>query len=272
MIHVFQRSTRRRSSICCSVEMTWLSFILSCALTLASPQFCFAACSLSLPAKVLESPFSDSNPATCHMVGSDAIEEMFGKELDGIIDSRLEHFIASPIPLPCEGDGWVNVVDFNLERDPSSECPGGWLKQNGSDYSLCQLELSDCKSQVYPTCTSYSQICGRVKGYQIGQSQAFRNKTLDGAYLDGVSITRGNFTEHIWSFAAGHSAASPPASFEEDRVCPCNNENLALPQFIGDNFYCNSGAEAPSETTFPTVYSANPLWDSQDCRSSAGSA
>ena len=41
-------------------------------------------------------------------------------------------------------------------------------------------------------------------GYQIGEPVAFagrRSGTLDGSYVDGVSLTYGSPRQHIWTFA-----------------------------------------------------------------------
>jgi hypothetical protein len=51
----------------------------------------------------------------------------------------------------------------------------------------------------------YSQICGRIIGYQVGRPGAFVNffrerDTVNDHYVDGVSLTYGNPRQHIWTF------------------------------------------------------------------------
>ena len=89
------------------------------------------------------------------------------------------------------------MADFNLEENSEAECPGGWEKAVSDGIPYCKLAGSEpCLSSVYPTNPiSYSQVCGRVKSYQIGRTTAFFPYTIDQdfdvAYVDGVSITRG---------------------------------------------------------------------------------
>ena len=47
----------------------------------------------------------------------------------------------------------------------------------------------------------YSQVCGRIIGYQVGHPQAlFSNlNIIDGSYVDGVSLTYGSPRQHIWT-------------------------------------------------------------------------
>ncbi|MCG8623891.1 MAG: hypothetical protein MJE68_18100 [Proteobacteria bacterium] len=68
-----------------------------------------------------------------------------------------------------------------------------------------------CPSVLYHASGQYSKICGRVIGYQFGSPSAFeqvfiKDRTIDEAYVEGVSITHGcNPRKHIWSYAAGAS-------------------------------------------------------------------
>ena len=54
----------------------------------------------------------------------------------------------------------------------------------------------------------YSKVCGKVTGYQYASPGAFATYynnqalTLDGNYVDGVSITHGHPRRHIWTVAA----------------------------------------------------------------------
>ena len=62
-----------------------------------------------------------------------------------------------------------------------------------------------CNSATFPT--QGNQVCGRIIGYQFGQPGAFvvgninDPQTIDGPYVDGVSLTYGNPQQHIWTFA-----------------------------------------------------------------------
>ena len=67
-------------------------------------------------------------------------------------------------------------------------------------------------------------MCGRIKAYQFGGTDAFSNyhnkisTTIDGAYVDGISVTHSSPRQHIWTFAAGVSEYSSTYS----GVCPCD--------------------------------------------------
>ena len=67
-----------------------------------------------------------------------------------------------------------------------------------------------CVSITFPVHgIEYSQVCGRVIGYQDRTPGAFepyyrdRSITIDDVYVEGVSITHGRSPrQHIWTFAA----------------------------------------------------------------------
>ena len=45
---------------------------------------------------------------------------------------------------------------------------------------------------------TYTKVCGRVIGYQVGHPDAFHSsKSIDKAYVEGVSITHGSPRSHI---------------------------------------------------------------------------
>ena len=52
----------------------------------------------------------------------------------------------------------------------------------------------------------YSEVCGKVIGYQVGSPDGFSTGTnsIDTYYVDGISLTHGsNPRKHIWTFVAG---------------------------------------------------------------------
>ena len=59
-----------------------------------------------------------------------------------------------------------------------------------------------CYSETYPTQDiEYSQVCGRIIGYQVGAPEAFIDgictPTIDKQYVNGVSLTYGmNYLHH----------------------------------------------------------------------------
>ena len=77
------------------------------------------------------------------------------------------------------------------------------------------LPTPGCASANFSTHgISYSQVCGRLRGYQVGQPDAFgpyvndqRNPDLvimDGRHwMHGVLISHGERQGHIWAYATG---------------------------------------------------------------------
>ena len=50
--------------------------------------------------------------------------------------------------------------------------------------------------------------------------------------------------------------------------CPCNaNSQVSPPSFLGNNYYCESGADSISSGVF---YSNDVLWDGQQCNNAEG--
>ena len=74
-----------------------------------------------------------------------------------------------------------------------------------------------------------------------------------------MSITHGsNPRKHIWTFIGGQEETGN--NWED---CPCNNGSSdTTPQYVGNDFYCESGTAAAKYSTF---YSGDPLWDGKQC-------
>ena len=107
---------------------------------------------------------------------------------------------------------------------------------------------------------SYSQVCGQLRGYQFMGTQAFQiPNTIDGPYVDGISLTYGNPHNHIWTYASGIRTDGTDAV----SACPCNIGNtVQTPSFVGNDYYCESSAEKCCSFTFN---SSDSLWDGEQC-------
>uniref|UniRef100_A0A1X7SPC4 Fibrinogen C-terminal domain-containing protein n=1 Tax=Amphimedon queenslandica TaxID=400682 RepID=A0A1X7SPC4_AMPQE len=170
-----------------------------------------------------------------------------------------------------EEGGWTRLGYLNMS-DPTQDCPSDFEAEtyhiNHNDIRTCRKTKDSwgCSSLTLSTYgISYTQICGRVIGYQKGETDAFVNhhNVIDSHYLDGVSITRGSEPrEHVWSFISGKGSTT---SSESD--CPCNNGSaLQVPAFIKDHYYCESGNNDGTQINNSKFY-PDPLWDGQDCPS-----
>jgi hypothetical protein len=114
----------------------------------------------------------------------------------------------------------------------------------------------------------YSQVCGRIIGYQVGQPTAFfssQSSTIDERYVDGASLTYGSPRQHIWTFA--NAFDEYPHWFQYK--CPCTNVTdecpINVPAFVGDDYFCETGVPPGQSWSLGTFYADDPLWDGQGC-------
>ena len=182
----------------------------------------------------------------------------------------------SPVQVFCEmGDvfpaslnvtrGWVRVANLNM-TDPDQQCPGNLNLSYTNPIRLCGRRTDySCDSVTFSTYgVQYRQVCGRVRGYQFGSTDAFQYCpapcTIDNPYVDGVSITHGaSPRKHIWTYAAGLYE-----NVANKFTCPCTGGGTAPPAFVGSDYYCEA-ALSGSPWDPPVLYYNDPLWDGQDC-------
>ena len=166
----------------------------------------------------------------------------------------------------CGQDGgWTRIAYLDMTEN----CPSGLQELITGGIRVCRREgtTGGCRSNIFQTNDiSYSQICGKVVGYQKGTPDGVHtnNNNINSAYLDGVSITRGSPRQHVWSYIAGLSSNI----FHQTSVCPCNSNahtNNKVQSFVGEDYYCESGTD--SNPSHDQVYSADPLWDGNNCPS-----
>ena len=87
---------------------------------------------------------------------------------------------------------WMRVAYLNM-ADPNEKCPDGFIlyKENGVR-ACCRASTSSgsCVSTTYRLRgISYSQVCGKVIEYQFGSTDDTNNNVINGAYIDGISLT-----------------------------------------------------------------------------------
>ena len=163
--------------------------------------------------------------------------------------------------------GWMKVADLDM-TDNTTQCPDS-LELRTSPLRTCRIRSSSsvCSSDIFNVYgVEYTKVCGRIKGYQVGTTDAFHSSpSIDTNYVDGVSLTRGSSPrQHIWSFASAHD--------EEDvnpnRKCPCTNTAISssipsLPPFVGNDYFCDTGTIRKGDIT--GFHSDDPLWDGAGC-------
>ena len=165
----------------------------------------------------------------------------------------------------------MRVAELDM-TDRTQSCPSGF-RQITSPKRSCGRPGSGCVSTTFPVHgVQYSRVCGRVIAYQDSTQDAFnpyynnRKLTIDGVYVDGVSLTHGhNPRKHIWTFAAAiDETRSGPST------CPCTKTDAtytgAVPPFIGQDYFCDTGSRNARQYI---LYPDDPLWDGAGCGGSS---
>ena len=180
------------------------------------------------------------------------------------------HQVTCDMELKCGGHngGWTAIAKFDTSKGDS--CPSGWtnITTPGSSPKLvCRSPNDDggCYSAIFNTQNiTFDRICGKVKGYQKGNSVGFYSgkfhKSINDVYVSGVSITLGDPRKHVWTYAAGVS----DDGYYPDWNCPCaKTPGPDPPTFLGNHYYCESGNTGTYQSG--DYHTADPLWDGDGC-------
>ena len=165
---------------------------------------------------------------------------------------------------------WRRIAYFDTTRGDS--CPTGLrtVTNSSTSQTACGRTANrGCTSLQFSPNGNYTNVCGRVRGYQYGMPEVFNSGySIDQSYLHGVSITHGtNRTgtnrTHLWSYVTSFSE-----QFETSRNrCPCARPDPAdrsdVPSFVGEHFYCESGFSGSEPEN--RIAWEDPLWDGQGC-------
>ena len=179
------------------------------------------------------------------------------------------------------GGGWTRLAYLDM-TDSTQNCPFGFNLRTSGDIRACGRAPSSggsCTSvQFLSNGISFSQVCGRVVGYQFGSTDAVDPSTgvnahdnINSYYVDGVSITRGSPRQHVWTLMAGLNEAS--IFYDGRYICPCSQgstQNSTLQSFIGNDYYCESGNPTTGGAWQDILYTSDPLWDGIGCGSLEG--
>ena len=199
----------------------------------------------------------------------------FADAIEALNEVMPSVFPRSPCACDKHGKAWAPVAYLNM-NDSSQTCPSAWATIN-TPVRGCGRQPSNCGSchSVFYSSNglSYTQVCGRINGYQYGTPNAFypsviRSINLDKWYVDGVSLTHGppGSRTHVWTFANAYSETTTVLTWK----CACMLSNpsewpYAVPSFVGNDYFCATGSrDIPSNT----VLSNNLLWDGVGCTGS----
>ena len=167
--------------------------------------------------------------------------------------------------------GWMRIANLNMTEGDS--CPNGFRMYSKGGVHACGRPTTSSGSCVGTIFSSsgikYSQVCGKVIGYQVRHPDATAERitniknNINTYYVDGVSLTHGNPRKHIWTLMSG----ARDRNVYENK-CPCANVgSKPAPSFVGSDYYCEAGYQGDSNPA-AEFYSLDPLWDGKDCGSS----
>jgi len=141
---------------------------------------------LTYPAQVLQGDGSQTCPA-------EAQRRITRNEVKNDTRSLLRE---SVVPLlqqtfSCGGStGWRRVAYLNMS-DPSQQCPSAW-REITTPHRTCgrrSTSGASCEGLNYTTGSAqYNQVCGRIIGYQVGNTDSFGtgSSLIDSHYVDGI--------------------------------------------------------------------------------------
>ena len=166
--------------------------------------------------------------------------------------------------------GWTRLAYLNMSL-PTENCPSGFQMYNTGGVRACgRVNVNtDCLPVIFPSNNiSYSEICGRVVGYQHASTDAIDprfgdHNDINGHYVDGISITRGSPRQHVWTFMSG---LQDEGTNNRNLNCPCSvGATVPVQSFIGEHYFCESGNPNYYAWSYNTLYIQDPLWDGQNC-------
>ena len=186
-------------------------------------------------------------------------------------------FAYCDMELDCGGNkgGWMRLADINTKSGDT--CPSGWTKYKS--YCIGGSAAGCYSANFLTNSTSYSKVCGKVLGYQKGTMDAFypyayshgkansykpvtTSRSLDGVYVDGISITSGSPRKHVWTYAVGLSDDGNYPQFN----CPCAKyPGPDPPTYVGSHYYCEAGNNGTWRGKHATLFTGDLLWDGAGC-------
>lgn len=171
---------------------------------------------------------TDDIPTSCKELKGKHPNSPSGIYLLETINNGTKHTYCNMGELCGSRGGWTRIAHLNM-TDPAQNCPSGFRMYQSGVFRACgrpESFIGSCISVQFPSNgISYSQVCGRVIGYQVGTTDPVgighqrRNCGLNSYYVDGISITRSSPRIHVWTAMAGWSGKSMTDSLY---CCPCS--------------------------------------------------
>ena len=227
---------------------------------------------------VLHNAFSLSLlPTSCQDIKKKHPNIPSGMYLIVTSDGATQHVYCHMEELCSSGGGWTRIAYLDMSN-PTEECPPGFkLYRSGGVRACGRQSYGDfsCQSVKFPSYgISYTQVCGKVVGYQYASPDAIdqtlgtgltSHNDINSHYVDGVSLTHGSPRQHIWTFMAGLTGNKTISDGGQN--CPCSPgspQSSHIQSFVGNDYFCESGAHNGWQHK---LHTDDPLWDGKGCDS-----
>ena len=163
----------------------------------------------------------------------------------------------------------MRVASFDVSNS-SHSCPSGLeLVTNIKRRCVMPSDGAGCASTMYDVHgIPYQRVCGKVIGYQEGSTDGLGNSrhSIEGAYVDGVSLTHGHSPRHhIWTFVSAIDESDHHS--RTGSLCSCTHGLGSSAGIMGDDYSCDTGSREPFE--YGRLYHEDPLWDGEGCGGSS---
>ena len=241
-----------------------------------------AMCTVAVSLVLCLLPLSRAAPSgsrqTCTLLSysCDAVKSLLPNSPTGYYNiagsDGVQHRVYCNMDTLCGSDGgWTRVAYLNMS-DTTQQCPDTLRLYEQDGVRACGRATIDgpsCQSVQFTALGDYTEVCGRVIGYQYGRTSSgnpYRDsKKINETYVDGISITRGSPRQHIWTLMAAYNELADDGS-DNRRSCPCVYADSVppLPSFIGNDWFCESGS-SEARTVVGQFYNSDPLWDGEQC-------
>ena len=140
------------------------------------------------------------------------------------VNGHTRHVYCHMETLCGKGGGWRRIASLNM-ANPNEKCPTQFRTYSENGVRACGRPVTNSGSCVGITFSSrdikYSQVCGKVIGYQVGTTNGaaarHASKDINSAYIDGISLTHGNPRKHIWTLVSGYTGIGASD-------CPCGSD------------------------------------------------
>ena len=175
--------------------------------------------------------------------------------------------LGSPVQVYCDMEylqgGWMKVASENFTS--GVPCPCEWVNYTVNDNNYCTTPNdTTIASWFIDTICPYSEVRGYVLVDQKGLCDGFQSSSLDGNYVDGISITYNdsNVRQHLYTYVVGREQKAI------SEACECHGATPNHHLFLLWDFMCDSGFEANTATA--SSVATRTLFTGEGCAVNSG--